>query len=129
MGLIDAMGFDPNGKGGVTFGNMKSGLRSYISSRGYAVTIEDYRLNLWSDFVYDVENDNPIIVAISGMVYNDKGELEEKGHMVVGVGYRVSNDEDHFIQVCDGWYSTVKRYLNFNSYELKSLWGAAVRVS
>lgn len=126
--LVDAVNFDRNGEDGTSYGNLQSGLKSYIEECGYSVKIDDYWFDWWSDFKRDFDNGYPNIMFLEGKrLYN--GSWETVGHFVVGVGYRIMNDNTRYIRVYDGWYTSSSRFISFDGDALTTIKGAAVNVS
>lgn len=130
--LVDAVGFkrDNDKNEGTYYYKLKSGLKSYISSRGYTVTVDSYLLSVWADFERDFDAGYPNIIYLEGNIYDKENKKWiTAGHFVVGVGYRVSYGQEIFVQVCDGWNPTTERYVEFCSEGLTTYSGAAVKVS
>lgn len=135
--LVTAVGFNkddtgPNNDGngsGTYHSNLKSGLKSYLQSRSYSLSIIDYVFNLWINFKssYDLGNCN--IIFIEGNHLNREGEWEQVGHFVVGVGYRIMNDGTRYIRVYDGWNNSNSRFIHFDSDSLTQFKGSSMVVS
>lgn len=130
--IINAVGFDKDdeeGKG-IYYDKLQSGLKSYISGRGYTVKIGDYWFDWWSDFTRDFDGGYPNLIFIEGNKYdNINKKWITVGHFVVGIGYRVSSDGKQFVRVCDGWNATNKRFVLFKSDSISKFKGAVVDVS
>lgn len=95
---------------------------SYIKERGYSSSakVDEYWLNLWSDFTRDIDAGIPIHTSLKA----DNG-----GHAVVTVGWyivRYGAKDFKYLQVINGWQKSIK-YAGFDGYYNKIL-GIAVKI-
>ena len=126
--LVTKTYFDIYGSEGALYSYFKKGLKSYIEEQGYTVKIGDYWLDLWSDFKRDFDGGYPNAMAIYGTILVD-GEPEDAGHAVVGIGYRILNDDTKYIRVYDGWNASNSRFVKFKSNVISKIEGAVVDIT
>lgn len=95
--------------GSTSNGNEAPAAVSYMSSKGYSISYDDYWWDWFSSFVQDTEDDRPMLFTYGAYFGADLG-----GHATFCVGYVETSDYDYLI-VADGWNSYL-RYINFNGY-------------
>lgn len=128
--IVTKTGFNKNGTSGITYAKAKSGLKAYVESRNFNITINDYWFDRFSDFKEDFDDDKMNLMYIRGYSYDSgSNSWEDVGHFIVGIGYRIMEDGSRYIRVCDGWNATNNRFLNFDSNALTVLQGTSVEIS
>lgn len=96
--------------GGTTNGDEAPAAVSYMSSKGYSISYDNYWWDWFSSFVQDTEDDRPMLFTYGAYFNGNEG-----GHATFCVGYVETSDYDYLI-VADGWNSYL-RYINFNGYD------------
>ncbi len=92
--------------------------------------MDTYRYNYWSDFTRDFSSNKPVVIFITGDKFdNKKGEWIQANHVVVGVGFRIMNDDTRFIRVYDAWTQSNTRFVNFHADSITEFRGVCVTVS
>ena len=85
----------------------------------YAITIDKYKYNYWSDFTRDIGLGYPILVYFMAYTNYSPTDNTKIAHEVLAVGYctrRVGDDNIKYLNVYDGWSTSTTRYMKFDYY-------------
>ncbi len=96
-----------------------SALEKYVKERGYKISVNNYWLDLFSDFVRDVKANKPIytyIVSSTGVT----------ARAVVTLGYVVRTGGNQYLQVFNNWSARTDKCMSFSQAKAKE--GYAVNI-
>ena len=127
--IVSNSGWDKDNGPGMSFSQLKTGVKKVVEDAGYHVSFDNYLFDWWSSWVDDLNRDRTVYTVVSGSrPDDDSGAWINVSHAIVAVGWREYNDGPRYLCVWNGW-STSMVYMYFNSNYFDSINGYMIHLT